>query len=338
MDTQGAYEQAQATYGLATTSGLPEEWQKAEYDLKSAKEAYDAQQKVFDSRKVLFEQGALPRKDYDQAAVALIQAKATYEIAQKHLAALEAAGKKDELKAAKGQLTSAQGKYEGAHAQLSYSEIKSPIDGVVTDRPVYPGETPAPGTPILTVMDTSSVIAKAHIPQQDAALLEPGNPATLSGPGGVEASGKVSLVSPALDPNSTTVEVWVTAPNPDGALRPGTTVTARVTAQTVNDAVLVPLSALLKTPEGAESVMVVGDDNKAHQVNVEVGIREGDQVQITKGLKGGERVVSSGAYGLPNDTKVKVAEAEPSPSEKPASTGDDDGKTSPEAKKTGGKE
>ena len=338
MDTQGNYEQAQATYGLATTSGLPEEWQKAEYDLKSTKEAYDAQQKVFDSRKVLFDQGALPRKDYDQAAVALIQAKATYEIAQKHLAALETAGKKDELKAAKGQLTSAQGKYEGANALLSYSEIKSPIDGVVTDRPVYPGETPAPGTPILTVMDTSSVIAKAHIPQQDAALLKPGDPATLSGPSGVEASGKVSLVSPALDPNSTTVEVWVTAPNPDGALRPGTTVTARVTAQTVNDAVLVPLSALLKTPEGAESVMVVGDDNKAHQVNVEVGIREGDQVQITKGLKGGERVVSSGAYGLPNDTKVKVAEAEPSPSEKPASTGDDDGKTSPEAKKTGGKE
>ena len=321
MDTQGTYEQAQATYGLATTSGLPEEWQKAEYDLKSAKEAYDAQQKVFDSRKVLFDQGALPRKDYDQAAVALIQAKATYEIAQKHLAALEAAGKKDELKAAKGQLTSAQGKYEGANALLSYSEIKSPIDGVVTDRPVYPGETPAPGTPILTVMDTSSVIAKAHIPQQDAALLKPGDPATLSGPSGVEASGKVSLVSPALDPNSTTVEVWVTAPNPDGALRPGTTVTARVTAQTVNDAVLVPVSALLKTPEGAESVMVVGDDNKAHQVNVEVGIREGDQVQITKGLKGGERVVSSGAYGLPNDTKVKVAEAEPSPSEKPSFNG-----------------
>ena len=321
MDTQGTYEQAQATYGLATTSGLPEEWQKAEYDLKSAKEAYDAQQKVFDSRKVLFDQGALPRKDYDQAAVALIQAKATYEITQKHLEALEAAGKKDELKAAKGQLTSAQGKYEGANALLSYSEIKSPIDGVVTDRPVYPGETPAPGTPILTVMDTSSVIAKAHIPQQDAALLKPGDPATLSGPGGVEASGKVSLVSPALDPNSTTVEVWVTAPNPDGALRPGTTVTARVTAQTVNDAVLVPVSALLKTPEGAESVLVVGLDNKAHQVNVEAGIREGDQVQITKGLKGGERVVSSGAYGLPNDTKVKVAEAEPSPSEKPSFNG-----------------
>ena len=337
-DTHGAYEQAEATYGLATSSGLPEEWQKAEYDFKSAKEAYDAQQKVFDSRKVLFEQGALPRKDYDQATVALIQAKATYEIAQKHLTALEAAGKKDELKAAKGQLTSAQGKYEGASAQLSYSEIRSPIDGVVTDRPVYPGETPGPGTPILTVMDTSSVIAKAHIPQQDAALLKPGDPATLAAPGGAQASGRVSLVSPALDPNSTTVEVWMTAPNPDGALKPGTTVTTQITAQTVNDTVLVPVSALLKTPDGEESVMVVGAGNKAHQVTVEAGIREGDQVQITKGLNGGERVISSGAYGLPNETKVKIAEAAPPEGEKAAPSGADNSKTSPEDTKTPGKE
>ncbi len=309
VDNQGTYEQAQAAYGIATSSSLPEEWQKAEYDLKAAKEGYDAQQKVFDSRKVLFDQGALPRKDYDQSAVALIQAKATYEIAKNHMAALESAGKKDQLKAAKGQLSSAQGKFEGAAAQLSYSEIKSPIDGVVTERPLYPGETAPAGTPLMVVMDTSSVIAKAHIPQQDAAVLKPGDPATLSGPGDVTVTGKVTLVSPALDPNSTTVEVWITAPNPDAALRPGTTVTAQITARTVNDAILVPVSALLKTPEGTTTVMVVGNDNKAHQVNVESGIRQGDHVQITKGLSGGERVITAGAYGLPNETKVKIAEA-----------------------------
>ena len=337
-DTQGAYEQAQANYGLTTASGLPEEWQKAEYDLQAAKEAYDAEQKVYDSRKKLFEDGALPRKDYDQAAVTLIQAKATYELAQKHLTALEAAGKKDELKAAKGQLASAQGKYESAAAQLSYSEIKSPIDGVVTDRPLYPGETAPAGTPILTVMDISSVIAKAHIPQQDAAVLKPGDPAILIGTGDVRLNGKVSLVSPALDPNSTTVEVWVTAPNPDGALRPGTTVAAQITAQTLNDAVLVPASALLKTPDGADSLMVVGNDSKAHQVTVETGIRQGNRVQITKGLNGGEKVITAGAYGLPNDTKVKLTEAAPSEGDKAASSGASDEKASAGDKKNTEKE
>ena len=216
VDNKGAYEQAQAAYGIATSSSLPEEWQKAEFDLKAAKQEYEAQQKIYDSRKVLYEQGALPRKDFDQSAVAAIQAKANYEIAQRHLTALEAAGKKDQMKLAKGQLTSAQGKYEGAAAQLSYSEIRSPIDGVVTERPLYPGETAPAGTPLLIIMDTSSVIARAHIPQAAAATLKVGDAATLTAPGDIQVNGKVTLVSPALDPNSTTVEVWVAAPNPDG--------------------------------------------------------------------------------------------------------------------------
>ena len=322
VENKGAYEQAQATYGIATSSSLPEEWQKAEYDLKAAKQEYEAQQKIYDSRKVLYEQGALPRKEFDQSAVAVIQAKENYEIAQRHLTALEAAGKKDQMKLAKGQLTSAQGKYEGAAAQLSYSEIRSPIDGVVTERPLYPGETAPAGTPLLVIMDTSSVIARAHIPQAAAAALKVGDAATITAPGNVQVNGKVTLVSPALDPNSTTVEVWVAAPNTEGSLRPGTTATVQMIARTVNDAIIVPAAALLKTPDGASTVMVAGADGKAHQVSVEAGIRQGDRLQITKGLSGGEKVIITGAYGLPDNTKVKIAEAAPSADSKPDASGE----------------
>ena len=59
-------------------------------------------------------------------------------------------------------------------------------------------------------------------------------------PGEVRVQGKVTLVSPALDPNSTTVEVWIEAANPDGRLRPGTTVNVQMVAQTLNNAVVVP--------------------------------------------------------------------------------------------------
>jgi RND family efflux transporter MFP subunit len=320
QDNKGSYEQAEANYGIATSSTLPEDWQKAEFDLKTSKEAYDAQQKVYDSRQILYKEGAMPRKDLDAAAVALAQAKSQYELAQQHLVALQKSGKKDQLQAAKGQLVSAQGKYENAAAQLSYTDIRSPIDGVVTDRPTYPGETPAPGTPLITVMDTSSVIAKAHIPQEQAAALKVGDAATVDAPGDIKANGKVALVSPALDPNSTTVEVWIEAQNPDGRLRPGTTVRVLAIAHTLNDAIVVPASAVLKTPEGASTVMVV-DKDTAHQVPVETGIREDDRVQITKGLSGGETVVVSGAYALPDNTKVKIAEAakpEGAPQDKPA--------------------
>ena len=157
QDNEGSYDQAQATYAIATASTLPEEIQKAQGDTKAAKEALDAEQKLYDSRQDLYKQGALPRKDLDQAGVALTQARNQYELAQRHLDALMAVAKQQELKAAAGQLESAKGKYLGAEAQLSYSEIRSPIDGVVTDRPLYPGEMAAAGTPLVTVMDTSSV-------------------------------------------------------------------------------------------------------------------------------------------------------------------------------------
>ena len=171
-DNKGALDQAQAAYDTTTRATLPEDLTKAETDAKSAHEALNAEQKLYDSRENLFKQGALPRKDLDQAAVALVQARAQTELADQHLASLRAVGQQATVKSAAGQLASAQGKYQGAAAQLSYTEIRSPIDGVVTDRPSYQGETPAQGTPILTIMDVSSVIARAHIPQDQAALLE----------------------------------------------------------------------------------------------------------------------------------------------------------------------
>ena len=313
QDNQGAYDQAQAAYTIATASTLPEEIQKAQGDTQAAKVALEAEQKLYDSRQDLYKQGALPRKDLDQAAVALTQTKIQYELAQRHLDALMAVSKQQELKSAAGQLQSAKGKYLGAAAQLSYSEIRSPINGVVTDRSLYPGEMAAAGTSLLTVMDTSSVIARAHIPQDQAALLKLGDKAAITVPGEEDPiEGKVTVVSPALDPNSTTVEVWVQAKNPKGRLRPGTSVQISMLARAVPNSLVVPAAAVLTSPDGSNYVMVAGSDNKAHQKTVKTGIKQGDQVQIVEGLAEGERVITSGAYGLPDNTKIRI-EASPEP-------------------------
>ena len=96
------------------------------------------------------------------------QARSQYEQAQKQLDDLHRIGKQQALKSANGQLAAAKGKFLGAKALLSYSEIRSPIDGVVTERPLYPGELATANQPLLTVMDISKLIAKAHIPQTEA--------------------------------------------------------------------------------------------------------------------------------------------------------------------------
>ena len=318
QENKGAFSQAEATYETTTAAGLPEEMQKAEADAQQAKQALDAQEKVFQSRQQLYQEGALPRKELDQSQVENVQARNQYAMAKRHLETLQAVGNKQELKAAAGQLESAKGKYLGAEAQLSYSEIRSPIDGVVTDRPLYPGEMAAAGTAVVTVMDISSVIAKAHIPQADAALLKVGDKGTITVPGLDEpVEGKVTVVSPALDPNSTTIEVWLEAKNPKQRLKPGTSVQLSLTAKTVKDALVVPAAAVITAADGSTVVMIAGSDGKAHQKSVKLGIRQDDDVQILEGVTQADKVVSTGAYGLPDNTKIKIEAPGETPKDEP---------------------
>jgi HlyD family secretion protein len=277
----GGHQQAQATYDM--------EVQKVAQDSKLAKQTLDSAQKLYDSRQALYKEGAISAKDVEDSNVALTQARNAYELAQKQF----------DLKVAEAQLNAAKGDTTSAEAQVSYTKIVSPIDGVVTDRPNYAGETPAAGAPLITIMDLSQVVARAHISQMDASRLKAGDDATILVPGqGPALKAKVTLVSPALDPNSTTVEVWVQAPNPGGRMKPG--VSARVTmiGQTVPKAIVAPLAALLTATDGVTSMIMLDTDNKPHKKKVKVGIRDAGDIQITDGLQGGERVVTVGAFEL----------------------------------------
>jgi HlyD family secretion protein len=315
-EARGNYVQAQAAYDTAVKAGLPEEMQKAAGDVKAAKETLDGAQKLVNNRQVLYQQGAIPYKDLQDATVALVTVKNNYELAQRHYEALRSFGNQDALKAAEGNLAAAKGRFEAAQAQLSYAEIRSPIDGVVTDRPLYAGEMASAGTPLLTVMNLSDVVARAHLTQQQAALLKTGDQVTISVPGASDdVPAKVTVVSPALDPNSTTVEVWAEAANPHDRLQPGSSVRVTFTARTVRNALVIPASALVTASDGTTSVIVAGADGKPEQKKVKVGIRQDDKLQITEGLNEGDRVVIQGAYELASEdpdvlakTQLQIAE------------------------------
>ncbi len=310
--SKGDFEQADANYVTIVDASLPQQIQKAQLDAVAAKSNFDAQQKVYESRKELFQQGAIPRKDMDSAEVAFLQARSQNEQAQKQLADLQRVGKEQTLKSAQGSRASAEGRMKGAEALLSYSRIISPIDGVVTDRPLYEGDVAIANQPLLTVMNTSRLIAKAHIAQSEAAVLKVGNPAELKIPGLDEpVKGRVSLVSPALDPGSTTIEVWVEASRPDPALKPGMTVGLSMTAKMLKDALIVPTPAIYKNSEGADYVLLVGSDGHAHLKTVQVGIRNAEFAQIVSGVAAGDQVINSGGYGLPDNTQIKIEAAAP---------------------------
>ncbi|HKV48743.1 MAG TPA: efflux RND transporter periplasmic adaptor subunit [Candidatus Acidoferrales bacterium] len=302
-ENQGNYQQAQAAYQTAL--------QNAQQQLTLAKQQLDAAQKVYDGRQNLLKQGAVSQKDAEDARIALTQAQNQYDSAQKQY----------DLKAAEGQLNAAKGRVTSAQAQLDYARITSPIAGIVTDRPYFAGETVPSGQPIATVMNLSSIVARAHIAQDQASHLKVGDTATISSTGTTKPlEGKVTLVSPALDPSSTTVEVWVQAANPGDRLKPGANARVSIVAQTIQNAIVIPSAALLTETNGSTSVMVIGADNKPKQQDVKVGIRNGDNAQITDGLKPGDRVATTGAYELSTEdpdvlAKTTVQIAKPAPTE-----------------------
>src|ERR1019366_964626 len=222
QESKGQYDQAEANYRSTTAAAVPEQVVKAQTDAQATKEAMDAAKKVYESRQKLFQEGALARKLVDDAQVAYVQARSQSEAVEQHLKALQSVGKQEQIKSAAAQVDTAKAHFQGSQAQLSYSEIRSPIARGIADRGGFRGEMAAAGSPLLTIMDNSRVVARANVPQGQAAFLKVGALATVKATDTtVELPGKVIVVSPAVDPNSTTVQIWVEIANPGERLKPG---------------------------------------------------------------------------------------------------------------------
>ncbi len=315
QESKQLYDQAQAAYQNTSAATMPDDLTKARTDVATAREGLDAARRVYENRESLFRQGALAQKLVDDAKVALVTAQSQFENAQQHLNSLETVGRAEQLKGASAQVAASKAHYESSEAQASYAAVRSPMSGVVSDRPLNVGEMANSGSALLSIVDLSRVVARASVPVHEAALLTVGKPAVISA-AGREVPGKITVISPAVDPNTTTVQVWVEAQNPGEHLKLGSTVQISMDAGEIPGAIVIPVTALLASDDGGEKVMVAGSDNVAHERAVKVGVRSGDQTQILSGLKPGEQVITQGALGLDDKAKIQIV--------KPDAAGADD--------------
>jgi HlyD family secretion protein len=304
-ESKSQFDQSQASYQSLTGATVPEDKTKAQADLQSAQQTFEAAKKLYDNRVALQREGALAQKLVDDAKVAMVQAQSQVETTERHLQALNQVSQREAIRGAEAQMNAAKAHSDNLAAQLSYAQIRAPIGGIVADRMVYPGEMPAPGSPLIAIVDISQIVARANVPVKEATSIHVGRPARITGPDG-DLPGKVTVVSPAVDPNTTTVEVWVQAANPGEKLKPGSTVRVAIIAETIQNTIVVQTSALLNADDGGQKVMVVVNNSIARERRVSVGVRQGDRVQILSGLQEGDQVVTSGGLGLDDKAKVTV--------------------------------
>ena len=281
--------------------------------VRAARAALDNAQKTYERRKVLYDQGGISKKDLEASQLSVTQAESDLRLAEASTSAHRSVTNPGDIRVAESKVQQARNRLANLDAQVGYTIIRAPFDGIVTQQFQYQGELANPGGKLLTIADTTSLIAKMQVGEDTATKLKAGDlvrvlPDDLQGQ---SVPGTINLVGRAADPQSRSVEVWVLVPNPSGRLRPNGVAKVVIAAQPVASAVIVPSPAVTldATNGNSGTVMVVDDKSIAHEVKVTIGSRSGGQTQITSGLKGGETVVIEGNYGLPDGTKVAISKA-----------------------------
>jgi len=307
-----ALNEARANERSVVTGTIPKTNAEDQKALMDARAKVNNARATYERRRRLFDQGGISQKDLEASQLELTTAEDELRLQQQTIALRGQSLNPNDRALAAARTAQAQQRVATLDAQLSYATIRSPITGIVIDQFQYEGEFAAAGGKLITVADTSTVIVKAPFADTVAAQLKTGDAVSVlpTDASAEEMKGQITLLSRSSDPSNRTVEVWVTLANGAGLLRANGAAQVTVFANSKNDAIVVPASAVTLEASNADegTVMVVDAQNVAHEKKVTVGIRTAEKIEIVEGLEEGETVVIEGNFALPDGTKVVVSE------------------------------
>lgn len=313
-EAAAALNEARASERSLVTGTIPKTNAEDQKALIDARAKVNNARATYERRRALYEKGGISKKDLEASQLELTTAEDELRLDEQTVTLRARSLNPNDRALAAARTAQAQQHLASLDSQLSYATIRAPISGIVTDQFQYEGEFAAAGGKLVTIADVSEVIVKAPFADTVVASLNVGDAATVlpTDTAAEQMKGQVSLLSRSSDPANRTVEVWVTLGNGAGLLRANGAAQVTIAAESKNDAVVVPASAVTleatNTDEG--TVMVVDAANVAHEIKVTIGIRTADKIEIVSGLQGGETVVIEGNYALPDGTKVEVAKEE----------------------------
>ena len=208
---------------------------------------------------------------------------------------------------AMGGLQAARGNFLLLKARLDNANILSPLSGVVIRRHVQAGAFSKAGIAILTVADTSTLLAKAVVGEAQITELALGKSVNVKVDAlkGQEFKGTITRLSPAASVPTRTFTAEVSVPNPDGQIKVGMFANAEVVGQERKNVLAVPESALVMR-EDQKTVFVVTEENRVVQKVLKLGDAAGGWVEVLSGLKEGERIVVAGQHKLKDGASIRL--------------------------------
>lgn len=270
--------------------------QQAEAQVRQARATLDRDSTELGRQEQLFERDVISRSEYETARSTYLNSLAQFESAEATLAQ--------------------------SREDLDNTDIVSPVNGVILSRSISEGDLATTGTTIFEIANLTGFETRVFLPVHDWERVEIGQPVTmaLSTRGESIADGVVSMKSPRLDPTTGLGEVVVSLTNTSSSVYQGALVQTRINLQTKQDVVVIPRSALVEKvdtyiePETGTielqrsySAFVTQGDTSAVQRELELGIEQGDRIEVTSGLQPGEKLVVTGQQSLEDESLIQIA-------------------------------
>ena len=257
---------------------------KVEVELRQAKREFDRQKSLYD-RQLVSEQA------YNDAALIYDQA----EIAT-----------------------------EDARRNLTYTEVRAPFAGIVTERLVNVGDYVTLNQPLFRIVDFDSIVARIYVPEKELPFLATGLDARLTAEaiGGASFVGTVDRISPVVDPGTGTVKVTVATPRQEG-LRPGMYVEVELVTAVHTDALLLPKRAVVYDNDQL-FVFRLGDERRVERIKIDPVLEDVRNIEPAGGLVEGDQIVVAGQASLKDGALVRLP-GDPDPDDEKEDADNEDG-------------
>jgi RND family efflux transporter MFP subunit len=284
---------------------------KAEKDLSLAQENYDR-------TKRLYENGAVSKARFEEMEAVLRAAQTAVDNAARTLKLMEEGATEEELAMVRSNAAAMKAQYDLAKLQADYAEIKAPEEGIVAEILVDEGNMVGQTVPILVIIQDDPILARIAIPEKYYSEL-------IAHPEELEARilpiaypdlapfvGKIRHIDTVLDPTSRTFDLEIAVENSARLLRPGMYVNAEIILEVREDALLVPVTVLLKRNDREVVFVAVFEDEnfeKAEMRLVQVGLKNTSFVQIVHGVSKDDRVITEGNTFLEDGQEIRTLAA-----------------------------
>jgi membrane fusion protein, multidrug efflux system len=279
---QGQAVSAGTVLARIDASGIQDAYNSARAGVVAARNAADIATRNQARNEKLLAAGAIAERDIEESRRASIAAQAALEDANSRLASAE--------------------------KQFRSTTVTAPFGGIVSERPVSPGDVVQPGTALFTVVDPSSMRLEASVPAEQLSLVRVGVPVvfTVSGYPGRDFVGHIVRVNPTADPTTRQVRIYVSIPNAGRALVGGLFATGRISSAT-KTGLVIPASAVDVRGTSPSVMRVKG--GKAEKVQVQVGITDktSETIEVLSGIQAGDTLLLGAAQGITPGTPVKVS-------------------------------